>query len=399
MPTPAPRHFHVSPEGLLADLHRAYLDARRHKRGKECQLRFEYRLEDNLAALRDEILAREYEPRPSTCFVIHDPKMREVFAADFRDRIVHHLFHNYTHALFERTFIADSYSCIEGRGTHYGIERLKHHIRSVSAGYSRPAYVLKVDISGYFMHIDRRVLLSLCRATLARMMGRPSTESGRKWRDLLDGDLVDYLLETIVTSDPTRDCRRLGDPAEWDGLPAGKSLFHSPDGCGLPIGNLSSQMFSNVYMNAFDQFAKRDLGCRHYGRYVDDCFVVDGSRERLWSLVPRMEGFLREVLRLEMNMGKLRVTDVRHGVEFLGAYVMPFRTYVSNGTLDRMRRKLRGMDHGDPDSLGSSVNSYLGVLSHYDSYRLRRVLFGHSSGLGAYGRFSPDWLGFRPFGR
>lgn len=122
------RHFSITKEQLLLDICQAYRDARRHKRKRAYQLKFEFNLEDNLVNLRDELYAGTYRPGPSSCFIIHEPKMREVFAAEFRDRIVHHLFYNYTHRIFERTFIYDSYSCIEGRGTHFGIDRLRDTI-------------------------------------------------------------------------------------------------------------------------------------------------------------------------------------------------------------------------------------------------------------------------------
>ncbi len=398
-PPSAARPFKLTREQLLVDLYRAYKDARRHKRGRTYQLAFEYRLEDNLVTLRDELYSRTYRPQPSTCFVIHDPKMREVFAAHFRDRIVHHLFYNYTHRLFERTFVADCYSCIKGRGTHYGIERLRHHIRSVSANHTRPAYVMKLDICGYFMHIDRGILLGLCRDTLGKMACHTSDKEGKRWGEMIDMELADYLLENIVNTDPTVNCRLLGKPEDWELLPADKSIFHSAAGCGLPIGNLSSQLFSNVYMNTFDQFMKRTLGCRHYGRYVDDCYVVAQSREWLRSLVPRIDEFLSENLRLSLNKRKLHIADARHGVQFLGAYIKPFRTYISNDSLRRIRQKLKTNRYTDYAQMDASVNSFLGVLSHYRSYRLRRVLFGYSSGLNSYGRFSRDWLKFRPASR
>lgn len=398
-PSGGARRFSITPEQLLRDLYRAYRDARKHKRGRSYQLRFEFYLEDNLVNLRDELLEGRYSPRPSTCFIIHDPKMREVFAADFRDRIVHHLFYNYTHVLFERTFIADSYSCIEGRGTHYGIDRLRHHIRSVSAGYSRPCYVLKVDVRGYFMHIDRTRLMRICRQTLAKMKHRSSDTEGRSWGEVLDYPFVDYLLECIVHADPLRQCRLLGSPDDWHGLPREKSLFFAAEGCGLPIGNLSSQLFSNIYMNLFDQYAKRSLGCRHYGRYVDDAYIVSGSRDFLKSLLAPMARFLESELGLTLHPHKSRIFDVRQGVEFLGAYHKPFRTYVSHSSLRRMKCKAFSLPADDGRLLQSAVNSYLGVLSHYDSYCLRRVLFGFSSGLVACGRFGRDWLTFRPCGK
>lgn len=329
---------------------------------------------------------------PSTCFIVHDPKMREIFAANFRDRIVHHLFYNYTYELFKRTFISDSYSCIKGRGTHYGIERLKHHIRSVSRGYSQPCFVLKIDIKEYFMHINRKVLLSLCRNTLYKMMHHSSSVFQKKWSEVLDLDFVDYLLDTVLDFNPVDHCIMLGLPEDWKNLPPTKSLFFSDIDCGLPIGNLSSQLFSNIYMNVFDHFIKRQLHCKHYGRYVDDAFIVSNSKEQLRALIPRISTFLKDVLYLEINTDKLKIENAYYGVEFLGAYLKPFRTYISHSTLIRIKRKIMTRKYENVQSLNCSVNSFLGVFSHYDSYRLRRVLFGNCSNFNLYGTFSRDFL-------
>ena len=438
-PTKESRHFSITPEQLLVDLYRAYKGARRHKRGKEYQLKFELCLEENLVSLRDELYSGSYEPLPSTCFVILDPKMREVFAADFRDRIVHHLFYNYTHELFERTFIHDSYSCIPKRGTHFGIKRLEHHIRSVSANYTRPCYVLKLDIRGYFMSIDRGRLLTICRRSLERMRCHASavkdSGEGRKtWGESIDYQLVDYLLERIVLVDPSKNCRMVGSPSDWAGLPPEKSIFHSRPGCGLPIGNLSSQLFSNVYLNELDQYVKRVLGCRHYGRYVDDAYMVSNSKSELRRAITEVDGFLSKHLGLSLNHDKVRIFNAYYGVEFLGAYLRPFRTYTGNRSLKRIKRgitrlrretaivseyarngsstagsvanikgikeRLWWMDREGVcrvmwRRIESAVNSWLGVMSHGRSYRLRRVLFGYQSGLSGCGRFSRDWLHFR----
>ena len=133
---------------------------------------FEKNLDANINSLADDLINRTYQPEPSSCFVVQRPKKREVFAAQFRDRVVHHLYFNYTHRIFERTFIADTYSCIEGRGTHYGIDRLKKHIRQESMNWQRDCYVMKLDIRGYFMHIDRQRLLEIATGTLRKMSGR-----------------------------------------------------------------------------------------------------------------------------------------------------------------------------------------------------------------------------------
>lgn len=376
------RHFSISKEQLLLDLYRAYKDARKHKRGKQYQLQFEYNLEENLIKLRDELINGKYKPLPSECFIIHDPKMREVFAANFRDRIVHHLFYNYTYEIFERTFIYDSYSCIKNRGTHFGIERLKHHVRSVSEGYSKPCYVLKIDIKGYFMNINRNILLRLCRKTLS------------KHKNQFDTSFVDYLLETIINSNPMENCKVLGRLDDWNGLPKDKSLFYAKEDCGLPIGNLSSQLFSNIYMNVFDQYVKRNLKCRHYGRYVDDAFIVSDDRKYLKNLIPEISIYLQNNLGLKIHPYKTRIFDAYQGVEFLGAFIKPFRTYISSSTLRRIKKKLIDCKIQDKKHLQSSINSFLGVFSHYDCYCLRRVLFGKNERLSRVGKFDREWLRF-----
>ena len=377
------RHFSISKEQLLLDLYRAYKDARKNKRSRAYQLKFEFNLEENLVNLRDELISGIYKPLPSNCFIIHDPKMREVFAANFRDRIVHHLFYNYTHEIFEKTFIYDTYSCIKNRGTHFGIGRLKHHILSVSKGYSKPCYILKIDIKGYFMNINRSILLKLCRNTLSKCR-----------KQLQDYIFVDYLLETIINTNPIENCNVLGKVEDWDNLPNEKSLLAANRNCGLPIGNLSSQLFSNVYMNVFDQYVKRQLKCRHYGRYVDDAYIVSNDRNLLKKIISEIVNFLNSELGLRININKTRIYDAYHGIEFLGAYIKPFRTYISSSSLKRIKRKVNKCDIRNRKRLQSSVNSFLGVFSHYNSYCMRRVLFGNNDKLNHNGYINNDFLIF-----
>ena len=393
---------------LYRDLHRAYLDARRHKRSRAYQREFECDMYWQLEHLCDELWSRTYTPASSTCFIIEDPKKREIFAADFRDRIVHHLYFNYTHELFERTFIADSYSCIKNRGTHYGIARLEGHIRSESRNYSRQCYVMKMDLRGYFMNINRSRLLEICRSTLSGMrLHRVGGGRREVWDDVLDFDFVDYLTETIVLLDPVEGCRRVGWPEDWTSLPARKSLFCSPEGCGLPIGNLTSQLFSNVYLGVLDQWMKRELGCRHYGRYVDDFYVVSCNHDWLVSLLPKVRNFLRKELGLCLHEGKTVICNVRYGVEYLGAYLKPWRRYVSSQCLSRMKRHIADLEtsvRGMPSDAAAlrvrnSLCSFLGVLSHYRSYHLRRSLFIDSPRMAfarQYGRYNDNLLKFIP---
>lgn len=385
--------FKTSPEDLLVDLFRAYKDARKHKRRKDNVLRFSSNLEEELIKLRDDIINRRYMPSPCTCFIIYDPKIREIFAADFRDRIVHHLFYNYTKKLFERSLIHDAYSCIKGRGTHFGIKRLKHHILSVSKNHTKPCYILKMDIKGYFMHINRRLLLHICHENLDRMKDHSSDVAGQTWGEKLDYQLLYYLAETIIMNDPLKNCIKKGKASDWGKLPKSKSLFHSPKGCGLPIGNLTSQLFSNVYMNKLDQFMKRQLGYSGYGRYVDDFYAVSNYKSELRKATCSVERYLKETLGLDINKDKTIICNNLHGVGFLGAYIKPYRTYLHNKPLNRIRKSIKRLEGIDnPQSLLSRVNSHLGALSHYNSYRIRMKLFGSNNHFYKHGYFGRSIL-------
>lgn len=367
---------------ILFDLYFAYIDARRHKRQKSYQIRFEKNLDTNLKKLAAELHSRTYRPAPPKCFIIEDPKKREVFAADFRDRIVHHLYYNYTHELFERTFIADSYSCIKGRGTHYAVNRLESHIRKESLNYTEKVYILKMDISGYFMNISRQKLFEIVESRLTKMRHRRiHNDDTETWNDVLDFDFLSYLNRIIILPDPTIGCRIRGNKSDWTALPPRRSLFNSPDGCGLPIGNLTSQLFSNVYLSVFDDFMKRTVKARRYGRYVDDFFVVSNDYEQLLYMIPDIENFLKFELGLTVNEKKTVITDSNTGVEFCGAYLKPHRRYIARHSLLRILKKLpRVLLRHNADQL----NSYLGVLSHFSAYHLSKRLFYSLQGKGGY---------------
>lgn len=373
-------HFRLTRNQLLLDLYEAYKSARKNKRKTSDQQRFELNLELELVQLSKELYVRKYHPRQSICFIIRDPKQREVFAAHFRDRVVHHLYYNYTHKLYERFFIIDSYSCISGRGTHYGINRLVHHIRSASHNNQGNCYVLKLDIKGYFMHINRDLLHKHCQQMLDR--------SQKFYAAKLDFSLIRYLTTLFTLQNPVIGCKMQGQRSDWHGLPPSKSLFYSKEGCGLPIGNLTSQLFSNIYMNAFDQYMKRDLHCSHYGRYVDDAYVVSTDREWLRSIIPFIKNFLSSELKLELHKDKLKIDKARYGTQFLGAYIKPWRTYIAHSGGLRMKQKLLSMDFLQEikvDTLQSRCNSYSGLLGHYSGWRVRRSLLCQSHAVFKYG--------------
>jgi RNA-directed DNA polymerase len=365
---------------VLSDLFTAYYLARKNKRNTINALRFEKHYEHGLFQLHEEIMAYQYNPKPSICFVVNKPVKREIFAADFRDRVVHHLLYNYLSPIFEKRFIHDSYSCRKGKGTHYGIRRIDHFMRSCSENYKNNCYILKLDIKGYFMAMDRRLLYSKVKSTLT------------KQSNPLDFDLplVLYLLQKVIFNDPTENCIVKGQKIDWNGLPPAKSLFNAPAGKGLPIGNLTSQLFGNVYLNGFDHYVKRDLGIRYYGRYVDDFVLIHPDKQYLIRCIRYIKEYLKNKLMLDLHPDKVYLQPFSKGVKYLGAVILPHRIYLANRTKGNFYESIQkhsavARDH-KPDieerkSFSSSMNSYLGIAKHYKTYKLRkRMLFNNLSG-------------------
>ena len=381
--------YKISKNELLLDLYYAFQCAKKHKGKKEYVKVFEKNLHENLAELRDEIYERRYKPQPSVCFIIKDPKKREVFAAHFRDRVVHHLYYNYTYELFDKTFIEDSYSCRKGKGTHYGIKRLEKHIRQESENYTKETYALKMDIKGYFIHIDRLLLLSIVNNTLDKMRYRKIISPKKtSYEDILDFDLIKYLSKEIILLNPIEKCIVKSKKREWKTLPKSKSLFFSNKDCGLPIGNLTSQLFSNVYLNLLDQYVKRELMCKHYGRYVDDFYIVSNDKKFLKSVIGRIKDFMLHTLHLEIQDKKTHIININQGVEFLGAFIKPYRTYISNKTLRRMKKHLYNFQkHGIDRNIFHMTNSYLGIFSHYKSNLIKKEMMDKTTKFLKYGHF------------
>jgi retron-type reverse transcriptase len=335
---------------LCQYLHRAYLDARQNKRSKAAQLAFERNLEGEIIRLSSEILSRTYELSPSNCFINEKPVKREVVAANFRDRVVHHLLYNWIAPIFERQFIYDSYSCRVGKGTHFGIERARNFVRSASDNFQKEAWVLRLDISGFFMHIDREILHNLLITSLIKA----------KWRGVPDVPLCEYLTRKIVFHDPLANARFKSPPGAWRDLPKSKSLMGSPPNCGLPIGNLTSQLFANVYLNPLDHFVKRNLKMNFYGRYVDDMVLVHPNKTVLADAIPKIRDFLQGDLRLSLHPKKIHLQEAARGFAFLGAWLLPGRVRLGRRILGNLRDALRN-PCGDAVLQCARVRSYMGM--------------------------------------
>ncbi|MBQ7571583.1 MAG: RNA-directed DNA polymerase [Bacteroidaceae bacterium] len=368
---------------LIVDLRRAYRQARKHKAGTDSCIRCSMDLEEELDELARTILDGSYAMRPSICFLVTSPVLREVIAADFRDRIVHHYIYEYMNPWLERELIDDCYSCREGKGTGYGIDRLEHHIRSCSRNYTREAWALQLDIQGYFMHINRWRLYTMAMALMVRI-GRQRNAKGRLLGELPRHRIVEQLLVKLILYNPLDNCEIRDPQGLYASLPRSKSLRFSPEGVGLPIGNLTSQMFSNLYMNGFDQWVKRVLKVRHYGRYVDDSYYIATDKAWLLGLVRPIDAYLQSRLDLHLNLAKTKLTEVKMGVSFLGVHIKPHRRYPRSSTLRRMRQRARAMTAVDERALQNEdvrhqllaqANSMLGLLGHTRSFNQRKLLF------------------------
>ncbi|RJQ17530.1 MAG: hypothetical protein C4560_08440 [Nitrospiraceae bacterium] len=335
-------------------LHEAYVSCRRRKRNTINALRFEASLFDNLLDLRSRLQNGSYRPSRSVCFVAKQPKLREIFAADFRDRVVHHLIVPEIEKIFEPKFIHDSYACRTGKGTHAAVMRLKHFMNCVTKGGRVASWFMQLDIRSFFMSIDRETLLGILERQLmrdssarrhSRESGNPENstttlDSGLKTAGTTERDALFTLTKIIVNQDCTKDYIYKGDPRLLQGIPHHKSLFHIPPGKGLPIGNLTSQFFGNVYLNELDQFVKHLLKARHYLRYVDDFILLDTSRERLLERKEQIREFLKERLALELKP-EVTLKRVSEGANFLGYIVRPDYILVRNRVIGNLRARLR----------------------------------------------------------
>lgn len=366
---------------ILYDLFQAYYDARKHKRNSLNVLRFEANLETNLFKLYEEIINGQYQPGKSICFVVKKPVLREVFAADFRDRIIHHLIFNYINPIVERQFILDSYSCRTGKGVAFGIKRLNHFIRSCSKNYSRDCYILKLDIKGYFMAMDRQILYQEVKQRLV----------GKKQVLQFNLNLVLSLIQKVIFNDPTKKCIIKGSQCDWQDLPKSKSLFWAGLNKGFPIGNLTSQLFGNIYLNDFDHFVKYQLGFQYYGRYVDDLILVHQDKKYLKKTITLIRYYLKNNLGLKLHDKKIYLQPYQKGIKFLGIIIKPYRTYLGNRTKNNFYQSIcfwnyhlqnqnYRIDRLTAKKMLSSINSYLGIAKHYQTYRLRQKMLFRLSG-------------------
>lgn len=332
-------HRHLFGQIVAFDnLHQAYIKARRNKRYRPEVLSFSADLEEELLLLRRELISRTYRTGRYRRFTVREPKVRLVAALPFRDRVVHHALCNVVGPISEATFIHDSYACRVGKGTHAGADRVTEFLRHAHRQCNQ-VWVLKGDVAGYFPSVDHAILLGVMERKI-------------KCVDTL------WLVEEILDSWHT------------EGRP----------GSGIPIGNLTSQLWANLYLNELDQFVKHELKRRWYVRYMDDWIMLAGDKGKLGQDKAAMADFLGEHLALKLN-SKTSIFPGAQGIDFLGYRIWATHRLLRKSSVKRMRRRLKKFERGyvegavDVDHITASIMSWLGHAGHADCYNLTKRLF------------------------
>lgn len=315
----------------------AFRKARKHKTEKPYVQEFARELRENLLQLRMELLLHAYRPAPLKTFILRDPKTRKISKSEFRDRVVHHALCNVIEPLFEKSFIADSYANRKGKGVHSALQRFVSFQRKAGRNHTRSVSVFKADITHYFETVDHDTLLRILKKKIA------------------DGDvlwLIRIILDNYTTAAP---------------------------GKGMPLGNLTSQFFANVYLNELDQFVKHNLKAKYYLRYVDDFVIVEHRHARLQAYQRQITEFLPK-LQLTLHPTKSHIRELKRGVGFLGFRIFPHHMIPRQQNIRKMQRRLLAFQQlfsSDPaayDAIYASMEGWCAYAMHGNTRQLRRKL-------------------------
>jgi len=295
------------------------------KRNKRDVIEYSLDLIDNILLLSERLANQTYQHGGYCSFYVTDPKLRHIHKASVTDRLVHHAIYRQLYPLFNKIFIADSYSCRLGKGTHRALKSFKKMAGKVGGNQSQTAWVLQGDVRKFFESINHQILID-------------------NLSEYIEDEKIIWLLKNVIYS------------------------YQPQLGRGLPLGNLTSQLFVNIYMNIFDQFIKHRLKIKYYLRYADDFIVINKSQSDMLKLLREISKFLREKLKLELHPDKIFVKTLDSGVDFLGWVNFPGFRVLRTKTRKRMMSRIK--DHPRPSSLAS----YLGLLSNGNSYKIKQEL-------------------------
>ena len=323
----------------IKNLFQAWDEFVKGKRKKKDVQEFHLNLEDNLFELHRKLKNKTYKHGDYEDFYVSDPKRRHIHKAKVTDRIVHHLLYKYLYGVFDKTFIYDYYSCRLDKGTHKAVKRLEKFTRKVSSNYTRSCWALKLDIKKFFASVDHKILLELLE------------------KRVQDKDILWLLREVIQSFKSELDQDR-----------------------GIPLGNLTSQIFANIYLNQLDQFVKHTLKIKYYIRYADDSIILDSNRHILYKYTSISAVFLKDNLRLELHPKKIIIRNLKWGIDFLGYIMLPryvlLRTKTKQRMLKRIDLKLTEFKSGSisKESFHQTLMSYFGLLKHANAYNLQEEI-------------------------
>jgi len=340
----------VTPDLTIDEVVAAYEECRRAKRSSESAIEFEVNFSRNILGIYHAVKDQTWKPAGHMCFVVKNPKPREVWASHFADRVVHHICYHRLRPRFEPYWIATTFACIEGRGTSAASAWAERSARRVTQGWSQPAWLLQVDIKNFFPRIHRQTLHDM----LAPRIYEP-------W--------LAHLVNEIINVDVRRDAHFPGDPTLLRLIPKHKSLWYAEPGRGLPIGNLTSQFGANVYLDVMDQIIARSGVVKHYGRYVDDIVLMDPDIENLRAAYRMIVEELAK-LGLELHPDKTRCIPVADGFDFCGRFILPHRTYLRRRTAQRGWQAIEDMEHNGHK--GEKFTSYLALARPCNTHTLRK---------------------------
>lgn len=277
---------------------------------------------DNIFKLHYDLVYHNYKHDRYKAFKVFDPKIRNIHKASVRDRLLHHAICRQLYPFFDKKFIFDSYSCRVGKGTHKAVSRFRYFFLKASKNNTRTCWVLKGDIKKFFASIDHEILINMLREYI------------------FDNNII-WLLDNIVSS------------------------FQIEEGKGLPLGNLTSQLFSNIYLNKFDQFMKHEIKAKFYIRYVDDFIILSDNKKWLETQINLIKNFLLTELKLNIHSQKTFIKTVASGVDFLGWINFSDHRILRRSTKQRMLQKMKcGISR-------ESISSYLGLIKHGNSNKIK----------------------------
>lgn len=324
----------------IISLENLFLAWNKFKKGKKNKLdvqRFNLFLEDNVFKLYYQLINKTYRHSNYVSFYINDPKLRHIHKASVKDRVLHHAVFRILYPIFDKLFIFDSYSCRLNKGTHRAVNRLNYFARKVGKNNTKTIYILKLDIKRFFDSIDHNILLFLME---------------KKIKD----ENVLWLIKEIIDS------------------------FSIRSNQGIPLGNITSQLFANIYLNELDYFIKHDLRIKYYIRYCDDFVILNNNKEYLEKLIPQINTFLKDNLKLSFHPDKIIIRKYHQGIDFLGYISFPYHRILRIKTKKRMfkriNKKIRDLKQNKTteQSFNQTIQSYLGVLKHCNSYKLEKEI-------------------------